>query len=411
MTVLTDVFFVILVLDQPLVEVVADRRAATTDEVYPLLGLTDPFAVEDAAFELADTDAQQVDVLLLYLLTPGLVLWEFVHVIDFGLLGGAEETEAGSGTGLGFFLGGTWHSGARGSEGAESRDGKAGSQGAVARARIEKRNRFDKRARMGERGTLADGDTVICVDVRGRSYLKTLRVGHQITIRGSVLAADDLVGRPEGTLTRRGQPERFRVFTATYADLVTQAPRRAEPVFPKDAGLILTRADIRPGDTVVEMGAGAGMLSLVLLRAVGSNGHLVSYERREEHARAARQTVGAQLGDVPNWTLKVADVSAGVCETGADRVVADLPEPHKVLDPIAGCLRPGGIVACFLPTVGQVADLRTALASDDRFACEQTWEAFERGWHVAGQSARPEHRMVAHTGFLSFARRVPKASG
>ncbi len=260
---------------------------------------------------------------------------------------------------------------------------------------------------MGDRASLRDGETVILVDTRDRSYLKTLRKGHRLAIRGTVLAADDLLGCPEGTLSAANQPERFRVFKATYADLVTQAPRLAEPVFPKDAGLILTRADIRPGDTVVELGAGAGMLTVMLLRAVGSSGRLVSYERRSEHAAAARDTVAGQLGETGNWTLKISDVRDGLPETEVDKVVTDLPAPHELLDEIAACLRAGGILVCFLPTVGQVENLRGALAKDARFACEQTWESFERGWHVAGTGARPHHRMVAHTGFLSFARRVP----
>ena len=254
---------------------------------------------------------------------------------------------------------------------------------------------------------LSDGETVIFVDSRGRSYLKRLRAGHRITIRGTVVAADELLGRPEGTLSPAARPERFRVFRATYADLVTQAPRLAEPVFPKDAGLILTRADIRPGDKVVELGAGTGMLSVLLLRAVGSSGQLVSYERRERHAQAARETVASQVKDLSNWTLKVADVREGISEREADKIITDLPAPHEELDSIAACLRAGGILACFLPTVGQVHSIHEALAKDSRFACEQTWESFERGWHVTASSVRPQQRMVAHTGFLSFARRLP----
>jgi len=247
---------------------------------------------------------------------------------------------------------------------------------------------------------------VVLLDSRRRSYLKHLRAGHMLTVRGTVIPCDDLIGRADGSMTRPGEPERFRVLRAGYADLVESIERPAEPIFAKDTGAILVRGDIHAGDTVIEAGVGAGTLSIALLHAVGPTGRLFSYEIREDFARTASQNVSRYYGQAPQWTLRVRDAALGFDEIGVDRIVCDLPEPWLAIDAVARSLRAGGSCVAYLPTVVQVKDLHDRLRHDDRFCSIDTIELLERGWYVDDRSMRPEHRMVAHTGFLTFARRT-----
>lgn len=253
---------------------------------------------------------------------------------------------------------------------------------------------------------LGDGEAIFLVDERGRSYLKRLHSGHRITIRGSVICADDIIGGPEGSLVGDPGRECFRVIRASYRDLVRNIERPAEPIFAKDAGAIIVHGDIRAGDSVIEVGVGAGTFSIALLRALGPTGTLVSYEVRSDFANVAAANVAAYQGQASNWTIKVRDGSDGFDETDVDRLVIDLPEPVPLLAAAAASLRPGGTLVVYLPTIMQVKDLHDALRRSPDFGLSETLEMFERGWHVDERSVRPDHRMVAHTGFLTFSRRI-----
>lgn len=258
-------------------------------------------------------------------------------------------------------------------------------------------------------GPLRDGEPVFLVDLRGRRYLKVLKAGHRITIRGTVMGADDMIGGPEGARVGEESRERFLVFRPQHYDLVSQLERPAEPIFTKDVGSIVMRGGIRAGDRMIEAGVGSGMLTIALLGVLGETGDLTSYERREDFAAVAKSNVALYHGDAPNWTIRVRDVREGFDERGVDRIVADLPEPAEMLAHFADALRPGGTLTAYVPTVLQFRDLRDALAASPAFALAETFELLERDWHVEEPSVRPAHRMVAHTGFLTFARRTAEA--
>jgi tRNA (adenine57-N1/adenine58-N1)-methyltransferase len=177
-------------------------------------------------------------------------------------------------------------------------------------------------------------------------------------------------------------------------------PRGAQVIYPKDLGPLLMLADIFPGARVLESGVGSGALSMTLVRA---GADVTGYELREDFAAKAMANVTAFLGGDGAYRVEVRDVYDGIDETGLDRVVLDLPEPWRVVKPAEAALHPGGILVAYLPTIGQVAQLRAAL-DESRFAMAETIEVLQRSWHVEGASVRPDHRMVAHTGFLTHAR-------
>jgi tRNA (adenine57-N1/adenine58-N1)-methyltransferase catalytic subunit len=256
------------------------------------------------------------------------------------------------------------------------------------------------------RGPLQPDEAVVFLDRKDREYLARLDPARAIAIRGGKIAVDQVIGREEGCVVRSSHNEPFLVFRPTLPQLVPNLPRNAQVIYPKDIGPILIWADVFAGARVVEAGVGAGALSMALLRAIGEDGELFSYEIREDFAALAQKNVARYFGSAPNWRVKVGDVALELAEDNVDRLILDLPEPWRVVERAWTALRPGGCLLCYLPTVLQVKTLVDALRQDQRFACIEVSENLMRFWHFKGLSARPQHRMVAHTGFLTSARRL-----
>ncbi|HEX6310119.1 MAG TPA: tRNA (adenine-N1)-methyltransferase [Acidimicrobiia bacterium] len=249
----------------------------------------------------------------------------------------------------------------------------------------------------------AAGDRVLLVDAKRRRHLVTLTAGGQFHTHAGVLDHDALLGRDEGITVRTTLGARMVALRPTLAEYVLKMPRGAQVIYPKDLGPILMLADVFPGARVLESGVGSGALTATLLRAVGPGGHVTGYELREEFAERARRNVEGFLGPGQPLDLEVRDVYAGIDAADLDRVLLDLPEPWRAVKHAEAALRSGGILLAYLPTIGQVARLREELAASS-FGMAETLEVLQRGWHVDGQSVRPDHRMVAHTGFLTHAR-------
>jgi tRNA (adenine57-N1/adenine58-N1)-methyltransferase len=249
----------------------------------------------------------------------------------------------------------------------------------------------------------AAGDRVLLIDTKRRRHLVTLAEGGEFHLHTGVLRHDDLIGADEGLTVRTSRGARLVALRPTLADYVLEMPRGAQVIYPKDLGPILILADIFPGARVLESGVGSGALTMTLLRAVGSAGHVLGYDVRADFAARAQRNVEGLLGpDVP-LTVEVRDTYDGIDADALDRIVLDLPEPWRVVKHAAAALVPGGILLAYLPTIGQVSRLREELAASS-FGMAETVEILQRGWHVEGQSVRPDHRMVAHTGFLTHAR-------
>jgi tRNA (adenine57-N1/adenine58-N1)-methyltransferase len=253
--------------------------------------------------------------------------------------------------------------------------------------------------------TLKENDPVLFIDRKRRSYLKRLRSGRKITIRGELLA-DQVIGLPEGSRVKFSSGEFFLVLRPTYADLVPNLPRQAQVIYPKDTGPMLLWGDVFPGATVIEGGIGAGALTIALLRAVGAAGRLISYELREDFANMARENVAAYFGEAPQWTLKIGDIYEGFEETGIDRMFLDVAEPGRALPGAAVALRPGGVLVCYVPTALQLKDAVDAIDASPHFGEVESFETLLRHWQVKGLSVRPLHRMVAHSAFIIVARRL-----
>lgn len=254
------------------------------------------------------------------------------------------------------------------------------------------------------------GERVLLVDSRDRRYMIVLATGKQFHSHLGALEHDDLIGAPEGTGVATSGGSTLLAFRPTLADYVLKMRRGAQVVYPKDIGLILVYADVFPGATVLEAGTGSGSLTLALARAVGGGGRVVSYEIRPDHHERAAGNVAAFYegsgGKPEHLELRVGDVFEGVAERELDRMIFDLAEPWRAIGTTTESLAPGGIFCAYLPTVPQVSQTVEALRTAG-FAFLSTFEGLVRTWNVEGQSVRPDHRMVAHTGFLVTGRKRP----
>jgi tRNA (adenine57-N1/adenine58-N1)-methyltransferase len=252
---------------------------------------------------------------------------------------------------------------------------------------------------------LVEGEIVIFMDTKGREYMTRLRGKERFHSHHGYVEHDSVIGLEEGSevVTSKGHP--LWVFRPTLANIIMNMPRRAQIIYPKDIGVILMWADIFPGANVVEVGTGYGALTLALIRAVGTQGKVVSYEIREDFYEAVQRTVETYLGHCPQWEVRLQDASEGIHERDVDRVLVDVPEPWRLLGVIREALRPGGLLLCFTANALQVKSLNDGLEEVGGFVFPQTIEVLLRPWHVKGMSVRPAHRMTAHTGFITVTRR------
>jgi tRNA (adenine57-N1/adenine58-N1)-methyltransferase len=266
------------------------------------------------------------------------------------------------------------------------------------------------------RGPFMPGDQIQLTDPKGRQHRLVLTAGRTFHTHRGAVAHDDLIGKPEGSLVVSAGGTPYIALRPLLADYTLSMARGAAVVYPKDAAQIVAMADIFPGATVVEAGAGSGALSCWLLRAVGEEGLLISYERRPDFAEIARANVEQFFGGPhPAWRLTVGDLPGGDLPGGdlpgreiteVDRFVLDMLAPWEHVQTVAAALIPGGLVCCYVATTTQLARIVTALREQGSFAEPAAWETMQRGWHVDGLAVRPEHRMVGHTGFLVTARRL-----
>jgi tRNA (adenine57-N1/adenine58-N1)-methyltransferase len=250
---------------------------------------------------------------------------------------------------------------------------------------------------------LAVGDRVMLLDAKKRRYLLTLSENGEFHTHSGFVPHADIVGQPQGTVVKSTKGAEYTVLRPTLEDYVLEMPRGAQVIYPKDLAPMCMLADIGPGMRVFETGIGSGALSMTMLRW---GAEIVGYEVREDFANRARANVREFLGEaaLERYHVHIADSYEGIAaEHGPfDRVVLDLPEPWRVVPHIEPLLAGGGVCVAYTPSITQAMQVRDQLKG--RWIDARTVEVLHRGWHIDGQAVRPDHRMVAHTAFLTVAR-------
>jgi tRNA (adenine57-N1/adenine58-N1)-methyltransferase len=263
----------------------------------------------------------------------------------------------------------------------------------------------------GFSGPFREGDRVQLTGPKNKLNSITLESGKVFHTHRGFIDHDALIGLPDGSVVQNSVGVEHLALRPLLTDFVMSMPRGAAIIYPKDAAQILGQADVFPGATVVEAGVGSGALSLWLLRAIGAEGRLSSFERRDEFADVARANVAAYFGGAPEgWTVTVGDLVEALPATHephtVDRVVLDMLAPWECIPAVADALKPGGVVLCYVATVTQLSRVVEAIRDTGLFTNPVPNETMVRGWHVEGLAVRPDHRMIGHTGFLVSARRL-----
>ncbi|MBS7546500.1 tRNA (adenine-N1)-methyltransferase [Dietzia massiliensis] len=263
---------------------------------------------------------------------------------------------------------------------------------------------------MQRSGPFVVGDRVQLTDTKGRKYTVVLVDGAEFFTHHGAVRHDDLIGAPEGSIITSTKDAQYLALRPLLTDYVLSMPRGAQVIYPKDAAQIVHEGDVFPGARVLEAGAGSGALTCSLLRAVGPEGRVFSYEIREDHAEHAERNVRTFYGEHPgNWDLRVADLAETSVEAlggQVDRVVLDMLAPWECLPTVSEVLVPGGVLVAYVATTTQLSDVVEALRRQQCWTEPRAWESINRGWHVVGLAVRPEHRMQGHTAFLVTARRL-----
>jgi tRNA (adenine57-N1/adenine58-N1)-methyltransferase len=262
------------------------------------------------------------------------------------------------------------------------------------------------------RGPLVAGERITLIDPKGRRHSVVLASGGAFHTAKGVVRHDDLIGGPEGVVVTTALGIDYLALRPLLADFTVTMPRGAAVIYPKDQALIVMGADVFPGATVVEAGAGSGALSCALLRAVGAAGRLISYERRPDFAAIARRNVENFFSRPhPAWDLRTGDLVSSLATeplpTGSvDRVILDMLAPWECVAAAAEILAPGGVLCCYVATTTQLAQTIETLRVHTGFTEPEASESLVRSWHVEGLAVRPGHTMVGHTGFLIMTRRL-----
>ena len=264
---------------------------------------------------------------------------------------------------------------------------------------------------LGDKNHFQAGDQALLLDRKGRRNLVTLASDQVFHSHLGRLYHSQIIDHTVGGWYRTDRGHIVLAVRPTLGDFVREMPRGPQIIYPKDLGNIVNLADIFPGATVVEGGLGSGSLTAALLRAVGGSGRVVTYEINESVVPRALCNIEKVIPDHSNLTVTVADIYQGIEQHGVDRVVLDVPEPWQAVETVGDVLVMGGIMLSFLPTILQVHQLVMELERDSRFQMIEMVETLLRSWHISRRSVRPDHRMVAHSGFLTTAVRCePRAT-
>jgi tRNA (adenine57-N1/adenine58-N1)-methyltransferase len=248
------------------------------------------------------------------------------------------------------------------------------------------------------------GDIIQLVGLRHKHFIFTLTAGGEMHTHRGIVKHDDLIDLPWGTqiFSHLGSP--FFLLQPMLGDILTNLPRNTQILYPKEIGFIMVNMGIGPGQCVIEAGTGSGSMTIALAHTVGETGRVISYERRPEFQQLARKNL-TRLGLEQRVEFKLKDIGEGLEDTNADAFFLDVPNPYDYIEQVRAALKPGGFFCALIPTFNQVEKLLYSLQRN-KFAFLEMCEVLLRYYKTEPSRLRPTDRMVAHTGFLVFGRRI-----
>ena len=255
---------------------------------------------------------------------------------------------------------------------------------------------------------IKDGDAVLIYLDAKRNWIKIVKSGEEFHTNKGVISYDDIIGKPYGILIKSKANVTFGVYKPLGMDWAYQLGRATQIIYPKDAAAIIIHAGITAGSRVLESGTGSGALTQILAQIVGTTGHVYTYEIKEKNYKTAQKNLLKVIGDLNNITMKLKDVCEGIDEDNLDAIILDMATPWEVVPHAWEKLKPSGVFASYSPTIEQIMKTTKALTEERKFGMIKTIEVLEREIMVREGKTRPVTWMVAHTGYMIFARKQIK---
>jgi tRNA (adenine57-N1/adenine58-N1)-methyltransferase len=257
---------------------------------------------------------------------------------------------------------------------------------------------------MNDSSTAREGDLAQLVGLTHKHFIFSLKLGGELQTHRGVIKHDDLIGKPYGSqvFSHTGAP--FFLLQPSIADILNDLPRATQILYPKDIGYILIQIGVAPGQRVMEAGTGSGSMTIALATAVGPDGRVISYEHKQDIQTLAKKNL-ERVGLASRVEFKLRNIQEGFDETGVDAFFLDVQNPYDYIPQVRAALKPGGFFCALIPTFNQVEKTLIALRKN-KFAFVEVCEIMLRHFKADPARIRPTDRMVAHTGFLIFGRRI-----
>jgi len=252
-----------------------------------------------------------------------------------------------------------------------------------------------------------EGDLVLLISQDRKQFIVRLQAGGQLQTHRGCINHDDLLSQPLGREIRSHVDYPFVILEPSTCDLISELKRTTQIMYPKDIGYVLIKLNVTPGSRVIEAGTGSGGLTLALARVLGPAGRLYSYEVRPDVLRLAQKNLGS-MGLTDRVELKLRDIADGFDETDVDALFLDVRDPGPYLPQALAALKDGGFFGAILPTTNQVSDLLEAMEAQHNLGQIEVEEIVVRPYKAVPARLRPVDRMIAHTGYLIFARKVSR---
>jgi tRNA (adenine57-N1/adenine58-N1)-methyltransferase catalytic subunit len=246
-------------------------------------------------------------------------------------------------------------------------------------------------------GIIQDNGLILII-YKDKKYLKRITYGQSFHGKGGALNYSDIIGEEHGI--RFGE---YDIYEPTIEDIIMYAfKRETQIIYPKDSFYITFKINAKNASRVLEVGTGSGTLTYVLAHAVGPQGKVVTFELEERHYRNARKNI-EKYGEWNNVELHNADAT-GYFEGGFDAAFIDVREPWTCLDKVRSLMKESASVGMIVPTANQISELLKAL--ENGFGHVEVMEIMHRKYKTVAERVRPQDRMIAHTGYLVFARKI-----
>jgi len=252
--------------------------------------------------------------------------------------------------------------------------------------------------------TFVAGEVALFILARNRRFLARLEPGLVQHTHEGLIRHDEVIGQAPGATLRTHLGHTFLALRPSMYEVLMSLRRVSQIIYPKDIGYILLKLSVGPGSRIIECGTGSGVLTTALARAVGTDGRVYSYEQREDMLAVAQKNL-SNVGLMDRVELKQRDAAEGFDERDVEALFLDVREPWLYLQQAWTALAPGGFFGAIVPTANQVSELITGLEGG-RFGDIEVCEILLRAYKPVAARLRPTDRMSAHTGYLTFARRL-----